>query len=69
MPEPELPVEEAKAALPETEIPVEKPVKQKKAWDAKSKVTKEGTINTNVKLEITNPDDVDIDDKGQLGLF
>ena len=23
----------------------------------------------NIKLEITNPDDIDMDDKGQLGLF
>ena len=70
----EVPVTPEKAEIPEapvqTEIPVSKPAaKPKKTADAKSKVTKEGTINKNVRLEITNPDDVEIDDKGQLGLF
>lgn len=46
-----------------------KPAKQKKADDAKSRVTKEVKSGKDIKLEITNPDDVDIDDKGQLGLF
>lgn len=54
---------------PKAEKPAQKAVKPKKSLDAKSKVTKEGTINKNVRLEITNPDDLDIDDKGQLGLF
>ena len=46
-----------------------KPAKQKKSDDAKSRVTKEVKSAKDIKLEITNPDDVDIDDKGQLGLF
>lgn len=68
-------VSETSADAVNTETPVapeakEKPAaKPKKTADAKSKVTKEGTINKNVRLEITNPDDVEIDDKGQLGLF
>ncbi|AMQ01793.1 DNA topoisomerase IV subunit A [Pedobacter cryoconitis] len=52
-----------------TTSPATKPAKPKKTDDAKSKVTKEASLNKNVKLEITNPDDVEIDDKGQLGLF
>ena len=46
-----------------------KPAKQKKSDDAKSKITKELKPAKDIKLEITNPEDVDIDDKGQLGLF
>lgn len=38
------------------------PVKPKKAWGETKPVK-------NITLEITNPDDVEIDDKGQLGLF
>jgi len=49
--------------------PTAKIAKQKKSDDAKNKVTKENKPNQDIKLEITNPDDVDIDDKGQLGLF
>ncbi|MBB5638580.1 topoisomerase-4 subunit A [Pedobacter cryoconitis] len=61
---------EVQVAPVKTETPVAKPAaKPKKMADAKSKVTKEGTLNKNVRLEITNPDDVEIDDKGQLGLF
>jgi topoisomerase-4 subunit A len=46
-----------------------KPAKQKKSDDAKSRVTKEGKSAKDIPMEITNPDEVDIDDKGQLGLF
>ncbi|MGY0038355.1 hypothetical protein [Pedobacter sp. NJ-S-72] len=73
--EAELPVVSEKAETPvapvQTEIPVPKPAaKPKKTADAKSKVTKEGTINKDVRLERDYyPDDVEIDDKGQLGLF
>lgn len=58
-------------ALPENEeVQPEKPLRKKK-WseDAGSKVTREPQPKKDVKLEITNPDDVDIDQKGQLGLF
>ena len=46
--------------------PVDKP---RKSDDSKNKVTKESKPNKDITLEITNPDDIDIDDKGQLGLF
>jgi topoisomerase-4 subunit A len=46
-----------------------KATKPKKADDAKSRVTREVKSAKDIKLEITNPEDVDIDDKGQLGLF
>jgi topoisomerase-4 subunit A len=46
-----------------------KTAKPKKTEDAKHRVTKEGKSAKDIKLEITNPEDVDIDDKGQLGLF
>ncbi|SEA80003.1 DNA gyrase/topoisomerase IV subunit A [Pedobacter hartonius] len=63
----EVPAEEV---VPAPEAPVVKPAaKQKKSEDAKSKVTKEAKPKKDIKLEITNPDDVDIDDTGQLGLF
>ena len=56
--------------LPETTEPLTAPVeekavapeKPKKAWNDSKPVKK-------ITLEITNPDDVDIDNKGQLGLF
>jgi topoisomerase-4 subunit A len=66
------------AAPSDTEISAEsviakklaaKAAKPKKAEDAKSRVTKENKSTKDIKLEITNPEDVDIDDKGQLGLF
>ena len=60
---------EAPVVPEKAETPAAKPVKPKKTDDAKSKVTKEASLNKNVKFEITNPDDVEIDDKGQLGLF
>lgn len=52
-------------AIEKTEPAEEKaaaPVKPKKAWGETKPVK-------NITLEITNPDDVEIDDKGQLGLF
>lgn len=62
------PEEEKATPVDEVAVPV-KPAKQKRSDDAKSKVTKENKPNKDIKLEITNPDDVEIDDKGQLGLF
>jgi topoisomerase-4 subunit A len=47
------------AAVEEKAVAPEKP---KKAWNDSKPVKK-------ITLEITNPDDVDIDNKGQLGLF
>lgn len=72
-----VPVKEEVQPVWETAVPEEpaavvspvKPAKQKRADDAKSKVTKESKPKKDIKLEITNPDDVEIDDKGQLGLF
>ncbi|SDO05838.1 topoisomerase-4 subunit A [Pedobacter steynii] len=52
-PEPQTAPVEEKAVAPE---------KPKKAWNDSKPVKK-------ITLEITNPDDVDIDNKGQLGLF
>lgn len=49
---------------PEVEKPAAKP---KKAWNDPK--PKEDKPVKNITLEITNPDDLDIDDKGQLGLF
>ncbi|EDM36031.1 DNA topoisomerase IV subunit A [Pedobacter sp. BAL39] len=45
---------------------VEKP---KKVWGDSSKAKKEEKPAKKIDLEITNPDDVDIDNSGQLGLF
>jgi topoisomerase-4 subunit A len=62
--------EAADEVVPGPETPVVKPAaKQKKSDDTKSKVTKEIKPKKDITLEITNPDDVDIDDTGQLGLF
>lgn len=58
--------EDEQPAAAKAKKPVDKP---RKADDAKSKVTKESKPNKDITLEITNPDDIDIDDKGQLGLF
>jgi len=69
LPAPEPLVLISESDRPKAEKPAQKAVKPKKSLDAKSKVTREGTINKNVRLEITNPDELDIDDKGQLGLF
>jgi len=70
---PEAKSQKPEATTNEQEVKAEEakaPVVKKKKWDdAKSKVTKENKPNKDIKLEITNPDDVDIDDKGQLGLF
>ena len=59
----ETPASETQTEPVETAPPA--PVKAKKSWnDAKAdKPVKK------ITLEITNPDDVEIDDKGQLGLF
>ncbi|MEJ5964116.1 DNA gyrase/topoisomerase IV subunit A [Pedobacter immunditicola] len=61
--------ESPKAPEPTVEIPVkaaaeEKPVKQKAKFKTETPPDKK-----EIKLEITNPDDVDIDNKGQLDLF
>ena len=57
--------EETKPGADETvESPKTTPVK--KAWSSKPKVDKPVK---KIDLEITNPDDLDIDDTGQLGLF
>ena len=65
---PETPVKAAAAEKPEEEADktdeTAKPVKQK----AKFK-TDTQTAKKDIKLEITNPDDVDLDNKGQLDLF
>lgn len=54
---------DAESSATETaEKPVDKP---KKTWSSTPKVTPPKDI----KLEITNPDDLDIDDKGQTKLF
>jgi topoisomerase-4 subunit A len=66
------PTEANTADEPAAEVkkPAAKAARQKRADDSKSKVTKEASkANKDIKLEITNPDDVEIDDKGQLGLF
>jgi len=59
----------ADPVTPEEPAPAVKPSKQKRNDDSKSKVTKENKPGKDIKLEITNPDDIDIDDKGQIGLF
>ena len=43
--------------------------KQRKSDDSKSKIIKEQKPDKEIKLEITNPGDVDMDGKGQLDLF
>jgi len=66
----EKPLPEASAALDEEEEtpvaeapPAPKPAEQpKKTWSSPKKAD-------DIKLEITNPDDLDIDDKGQTKLF
>ncbi|MES2455513.1 MAG: DNA gyrase/topoisomerase IV subunit A [Bacteroidota bacterium] len=55
-------VKKAETEKVEIEKPIEQPVEKpgKKTWSTPAK---------DVKLEITNPDDLDIDDKGQTKLF
>lgn len=70
-PEPEevQPIEKVTVSEESAPVAPAKPARQKRTDDAKSKVTKESKPKKDIKLEITNPDDVEIDDKGQLGLF
>jgi topoisomerase-4 subunit A len=51
---------------PATETPSVKPQTESKESSEKESVE---SHNKNVDFEITNPDDIDMDDKGQLGLF
>jgi topoisomerase-4 subunit A len=51
------------------EAPIPEPVKKVKAVKESTGDEKEPVVKKKIKFEITNPDDVDIDDKGQLGLF
>ena len=44
-------------------------VKEKKAWKSAEPAKPKAQPIKDVKLEITNPDDIDIDDKGQTKLF
>ncbi|MES2427400.1 MAG: DNA gyrase/topoisomerase IV subunit A [Bacteroidota bacterium] len=53
---------------PKAEAPVEKPVEEK-SKATEPPVIQEEVQHKKVDFEITNPDDIDIDDKGQLGLF
>jgi topoisomerase-4 subunit A len=47
----------------------EQVVKEKKAWKSKETSRPKAPGVKDVKLEITNPDDIDIDEKGQTKLF
>lgn len=50
--------------------PKEEPVvKEKKAWKSDNTSKPKPSVVKDVKLEITNPDDIDIDEKGQTKLF
>jgi topoisomerase-4 subunit A len=51
------------------EAPIPEPVKKVKAVKESAGDEQEPIVKKKIKFEITNPDDVDIDDKGQLGLF
>lgn len=69
-PVPETSLKEAVKA-DKTDIEAEKEIKTEDESDALAKAATEPEkpSSKNVDFEITNPDDVDIDDKGQLGLF
>ena len=56
-----------KSAEPKKEI--EKPVIVQEDPIAESPKIEEEPPAKKIDLEITNPDDIEIDDKGQLGLF
>jgi topoisomerase-4 subunit A len=56
--------EKAESSLPQPDKLVEPP----KAESSESPKSSESTVKK-IDLEITNPDDIEIDDKGQLGLF
>jgi topoisomerase-4 subunit A len=49
--------------------PDDKPVPPAPAESPKEKPVEPASQPRKVDFEITNPDDIDIDDKGQLGLF
>ncbi|PTS96600.1 DNA gyrase/topoisomerase IV subunit A [Pedobacter sp. HMWF019] len=51
------------------EVPKPEPVKKAKVVKESTDDENEPVVKKKIKFEITNPDDVDIDDKGQLGLF
>jgi len=75
-PKPKFERTETPAAKAEKPEPVEKPIVEKaKPEPAKKEETKAEKTSTEEKpekkvdFEITNPDDIDMDDKGQLGLF
>lgn len=56
--------------IPAKPEPKEQPVvKEKKAWGSKDASKPKAPAVKDVKLEITNPDDIDIDEKGQTKLF
>jgi topoisomerase-4 subunit A len=64
----EVPEEEAK---PEVTKPLESESAKPKSVESESVESKPQSVESPKKIdfEITNPDDIDIDDKGQLGLF
>jgi topoisomerase-4 subunit A len=70
---PEVRPDTAPAMLSELKPAVQPDLKpaarQRKSGDTKTKAAKESKPKKDIKLEITNPDDIDIDDTGQLGLF
>jgi topoisomerase-4 subunit A len=68
---PAKPVEPPKEASPKTESVKPKEAETKKASDEPAEQSPKPVTPQTKKIdfEITNPDDIDIDDKGQLGLF
>ncbi len=61
--------EAVKADKPDSEAEMEINTEDESDALAKAATEPEKPSSKNVDFEITNPDDVDIDDKGQLGLF
>ncbi|RDC56063.1 DNA gyrase/topoisomerase IV subunit A [Pedobacter chinensis] len=64
------PIAEKKAVLVEKTKTDQKPevIKEEEAKEVEKPKTEEKPVKK-IDFEITNPDDIDIDDKGQLGLF
>jgi len=60
--------EQPKKSLQEPDKSPDKPVESPKDESAESPKSSESAVKK-IDFEITNPDDIEIDDKGQLGLF
>ncbi len=62
-------VEEKVVEVEKETLPVKSKIEEDKASEEKTEIKKPEIKPKSIDLEITNPNDIDIDDKGQMGLF